>query len=695
MKMMPKPSSVKDDLAFTEGSLVLYQADGQDFIGVITAFKKPKYSVFNMRGRDQLLAQNRLHLLPGKIPGSVSSNDERTAFLEKLYEAAESEAKELRLEELWEVAVDSTKDYYAKELTELFYSDNTLEHHLTLCLAIHQDPVYFKRKKDGYEPRPASTVEELKKAEAVKAEKLRIQEATASFFKKRFQEPELPFPDDVIDNVLLLERCAASALDGNAQKEASQLLELCKGIAPKNLAGAAPEQAYQLLEQLGHFDKHTNLALIKHNTPVSFSTASCEEAEALVIPNTIAECLPVDQEIRRDLTDLHTITIDDSSTRDMDDALSLELLTDGEVRLGVHISDVAYSIPIGSALDKAALRRGTSMYLPDRTLNMFPDALSEDKLSLVQEQVRPCITSLFTFDSQQRLMKTEIFPSLISVRERISYDEADDHLENGSHKLLDDLYTLTSGVEGHRLTNGAFQVGKRELRTEIAENGEVDLVEIYEDGPARKLIGETAILANSVAAEFMSENQIPALFRGQDAPDAEDPFAAVADVPEGPARDYALRGQLKRSTSSTSAIPHAGLGLSAYIQITSPIRRYIDLLHQRQLLSFFRTGSPCYSNEELEELSRSLEEPLTRSRQVTRESKRYWLFEYLRQKKRKETLQGTVVNTGTKNPLIHVYEIENIFPVRIKGKVSVGDSIPLRIATVNPRQDYLKLEPAN
>jgi exoribonuclease-2 len=143
---------------------------------------------------------------------------------------------------------------------------------------------------------------------------------------------------------------------------------------------------------------------------------------------------------------------------------------------------------------------------------------------------------------------------------------------------------------------------------------------------------------------------------------------------------------------TTSAAPHATLGLDAYAQVTSPIRRYLDLVNQRQISAAVRGQEPPYTAQQLQELISGTQDALRRSMQVTRETRRFWLLKYLQRKqKRQEKIQGTVLRTDMKNPMVELEEI--YIPVLIKKSASLqqGDELLLEISAVDPRRDYLKL----
>jgi exoribonuclease II len=697
MKIAPGKvsASFSSSAPFAPGDLVMYENEGVPVLGAMGVFKKQKYAVLNERGREVEMAANRLYALPGKLPGEAVTAEKKIQYFEQLRRESSLEGEKIDLEELWGVVSAEERAYSAQELCELFFSDNKLLHHLGLRLRLIYDKIFFKRDQNDFIPRPQGIVEELKKAQAARQEKERVQRLTIESFKGRLEHPEQPLPKEAGETLRLLEEMAAGAdQDHGRQKEAKELLEACVKELRLELYGSKEAQAFSLLESLRYFEPNENLSLIRHRPPLRFSEEALREAEELRLPASFDE-LPEDEKKNRvDLTALDAFTIDDSTTKDMDDALSLERLPDG-YRLWVHVSDVAGWFPLGGALNQEALHRATSIYLPERTVNMLPEALSQDKFSLVLDQVRPSLSCAFEISSQLKVGPGKIVPSLIKVRRRYSYDQVDELLE-GESGDLGVLYNIAVNHEAERLERGAQKIYKHDIAIVLKENGDFELVDVDEHGPSRSLIGEMMVLANSLLAEYAAANQLPVVYRLQEPPEEVD----MRNIPLGPAHDYAERARLKKSSTGFSPGLHAGLGLQAYIQATSPIRRYVDICNQRQILSHLESGKPFYSEEQFADILQKLEEPLMSAAAVSKETKRYWLLKYVQRRMSRPSSQGqkpgliagVVLRSDLKNPLVELDEA--FLPALVKTGQSVrpGDQLLLKISAVDPRMDYLKLE---
>ena len=677
-------------------SIVQFEDDGAVILAVVTAIKKDKRTILTIRGRELDLAPQRLYTLPGAAASITGSTAARIEALKAQQERIESEADALNVSELWSFVQDDVRTYSVAELCKSYFGSDTLEKHAGLRIALIRERLHFKRDKDLFEPRVAAVVDDLKCAEEAKRKKAQVREITVEFLAKRKQDSTLPIPLEIRDNIQLLEEVAAGIqhTEPARQKEGKELVHLAMQLLklPEN---TSPEkQAFEILLTIGHFERDTNLSFIRHRIPVQHEARAVLEGESLVIPSEIADFPEHERSFREDLTRLRAITIDDVSTQDMDDAISLEQTQDG-YQLGIHITDVAWAVLPETYLDFAARRRATSIYSADQTVNMLPSELSESKLSLKQGAVRPALSVILSMDRSFEVLSSRITPAFIKAAERYSYDQVDHLLEQGDSTLLL-LHDIAAACEERRIRKGATRVHKREVVPFKEEDGSIRLLEIEEDGPARMLVSEMMVLANSIMAQFAATHGIPVLFRGQEraevAKEGAKDGATEELVPEGPAKDFSARTKLKKSSTSCEPRSHAGLGLDAYIQATSPIRRYMDLCHQRQFISFFRTSKPWVTRPEFELIAKEVEGHLQAATVASRETRRYWLLRYLEQRERGKAIAGTVVRLDLKTPLIELDEIYITLFARVPKGTKLGDHVSLKISAIDPHTEYVRLE---
>jgi len=674
---------------FRIGNIITYEQQGQVMLGVVTQMGTKKYTVLNEKGSELELPYDRLYKIPSNIPAELTAKVAQANFLTGLKTKILDVLASFSLEDIWTFVVDENNEYTTTELTELYFADNSLEHHLTMRMALLADNVFFKRKKDTFIPRSTETVEELKKAEETRSNKQKRQEQTIKAFIAYLRDSSQPLPESANTDLQLLKNFAAANDDYEYGRtnEARNLLALCLEQLKLDIQGTKEEQAFKLLKKLGVFNQNTNLSLIRHAVRTEFSEAQIQEA--LSIEPIVESSDYPDKKIRQDLTDLYTVTIDDESTQDMDDAISMEKVLGG-YNLGVHISDVASVLPTDSILDKEAAYRTTSLYFPSGTIPMLPYELSHNTCSLIVGQNRPCISCVFELDEAFEIKAIKIFPSLINVKRKYSYDEADVLLENGD-EFLNLFYQATVTNETKRYTDGGFKISKKEVYLVLNEDGTLELKEFDEDSLSRTMIGETAIMANAAMAKFAKENNIPVIYRGQEAPD--ETTDNIDSIPEGLAKDYVLRSQLKPSQQSFTPVPHHTLGVEQYIQATSPIRRYIDLCNQRQILSFLQTGKPLNDQESFQNIIDEGENARSNAMTVNKETRRFWFLRYLQQRaKKNQFIEATVLRCDRKIPLIELHEVFLPTIAKLNQKIAVGDVVKLKIVRINPQFDDLRLD---
>jgi exoribonuclease-2 len=673
------------------GSLCLYENDGRPFIGVCLSLKNQKFTVLNNRNREVELPGFRLHKLKGLIPAEVQGKESSALYLAKLFDAAEKASLTLNLEELWSTVVEAARDYSSDELGEVLWTSPTLENQITLRLALVTDRIFFKRGTEGFSPRPIAVVDELKRSERSKAERVKAQELALAVFAERQKNPSRSIPAELQSTVHTLLEVAAGCpeIENNRLKEAKDFVDFCAEKLKLDLRGSRDQRMIHFLESTHLLTANTNLAFIRHRFDFERTTAVHEASQNLPKPEAL---LKDTQQFgdRLDLTGIQCFTIDDISTKDMDDAISLERSRDG-YRLGIHITDAASYITPASELDAEAKRRATSLYCPEMTVNMLPDELSEDVLSLSAGNIRLTLSCLLELDHRFAILRSEVKPSFLRVTRRCTYKEIDDLLYQ-SDSEFHTLYNIASSFEQKRIEKGALKGGKKEMLVTVAADGSLSLLEVDENSPARSLVAECMVLANTIFAEYGAANGLPLIYRGQSAPEIQEPSESE-ETNSGSAQGYTTRSKLKKSYTSVTPVKHSSLALDAYIQATSPIRRYADIINQRQILSHVQTGKGVHSAEDLEAILKEIEEPLGRAQAISKETKRFWLLRYLQElAKRDPIVHGVVLRTDLRTPLVEIQEVLMPTLVKFEQPVRAGDQVRLRICKIDPRNGFARFE---
>ena len=420
------------------------------------------------------------------------------------------------------------------------------------------------------------------------------------------------------------------------------------------------ENAHALLLDLGYWDKYFN----PHPLRLDFRLETVAEKAPDVPLETFAST--GHNEKRLDLTGLRTFAIDDEGSLDPDDAISF----DGE-KLWIHIADVAGLVPADSPLDRQAREQAATLYLPEGTRTMLPREIT-DRLGLGLNEISPALSFAVTLGERGEILDLEIHPSLTRVT-RLSYREAESLLDKDPD--LREISRLTTEHRQRRLAAGAVTINLPECRIRV--NGkEIDIARLP-SYRSREIVSEAMLIAGSASARYAVEHQLPMPFAGQapptEMPDCEglDPLAAM----------FALRRCMRPGRITTSPQPHAGLGLDAYIRITSPLRRYLDLLAHQQL-RLHLAGLPPLPGKEILNAIAAVTPTVNRIRQAERLSNRHWTLAWL-QEHPEWRGQGTVVAEWGRKSLLAIPELALECELNRPGNPPPGTHLSLRAPRVN------------
>jgi exoribonuclease-2 len=443
-----------------------------------------------------------------------------------------------------------------------------------------------------------------------------------------------------------------------------------------------------LLVDLGRWQPHHLPSLSSSSWDLGFSPDLEAEAERLLADHETPR--PGDDQ-RLDLCGQHCFTIDDDDTEDIDDGLALERMPAGGERLWIHVADPGRLVPVGSPLDLEARRRGTSLYLARGTLPMFPLQLSTGPFSLRAGRRCAAWSVWVELDSGGAVAASGVERSWVRPAYRLSYADADELIELAPPEEPDPaaLHALLQRRRRWRLARGALLLDQPEGR--IREAGGEPRLEISDPGAARLMVAEAMILAGAVVAELGREQQLALPYRSQ-LPAELPPAAELDGLPAGPVRHAAIKRCLSRGISGSQPAPHFSLGLPAYVQATSPIRRYADLVVQRQLLALGEGQTPL-SGDQLLELLAELESPLRQAAQISRDDQRHWQqvwFDAHRgQAWRAQFLRW--LRPQDRLGLVHAEELAMDLAAECPPGSEPGDPLMLRVHQVDPLRDLLRL----
>jgi ribonuclease R len=447
----------------------------------------------------------------------------------------------------------------------------------------------------------------------------------------------------------------------NGQKAVVKIVEW-----PSNAKNPIGE-VIDILGDAGDNQTEMHAILAEFNLPYRYPeevNAEAEKIEAVISADEIAK--------RRDFRSITTFTIDPVDAKDFDDALSVQLLDNGVVEVGVHIADVTHYVQERSILEKEAYERATSVYLVDRVVPMLPERLSNFICSLRPNEEKLCFSAVFKISQDATVLDSWIGRTVINSDRRFTYEEAQTIIETGEGDYayeLNLLNDLAKKLRNERFKNGAIGFERTEVKFEIDDNGKPLSVFFKESKDSNKLIEEFMLLANKRVAEFIGKREVNEsrntkaktfVYRIHDEPNPDKyeafskfikklghdlaPVKAsrigaslnelldkVQGLPEQNMVETLAVRTMAKAVYSTHNIGHYGLGFGFYTHFTSPIRRYPDMMVHR-LLQRYMNGGGSVSEDDYEEMCEHSSEMEQRAADAERASIKYKQVEFLKDK---------------------------------------------------------------
>ena len=505
---------------------------------------------------------------------------------------AETLAADLDADFLWEAA--GTDEFGFEQLAQEYYGHTPRPaESVALLLKLHSSPIYFHKKGKGrYRPAPPDTLaaakagQEKKRLAAERQAKL-AEELTA------FRLPE--------EYVSLIPRILIAPDKNTLEYKALEDAAAATGLTPLRLierCGAIPStlEFHLASFQLEYFPRGTGFADVT------------EPSDPPELPRS----------------SVRAFSMDDEATTEIDDALSVQWKDDGTIRVGIHIAAPALGIPPGSELDKVARERLSTVYFPGNKITMLPDALIHH-YTLGETHDCPALSLYVDVAPDLRVLGTETRLEMVHIADNLRHELLEvefnaDTLRNPDvpdypyRRELEWLHDFAAVLEAGR--GKADTVDRVDYNFKV--NGErISIVPRKRGSPIDKVVSEFMIFANAHWGGWLAENRIPGIYRAQS-------------------------GGKTRMT--TSPDPHVGLGVDQYAWSSSPLRRYVDLVNQRQLISLVRQTDPAYPprSEQLFSVVREFELAYDAYNEFQRRLERYWMLRWLLQENISEVTASVI-----------------------------------------------------
>ncbi|KAL0338307.1 UNVERIFIED_CONTAM: Ribonuclease II, chloroplastic/mitochondrial [Sesamum angustifolium] len=632
------------------------------------------------------------------VPGIKSfDHTEISNFVQK----AQDNLDPALLEFAWiELLEKNNKSVTVEELAEMIFGSADPLESYSAHLLLSKDDIYFtalvsKGSYSVYGPRPAVQVEELTRRKGAKEAAEKELEEFVNLLKSARDMPLHAKPPKSTwrseeKNQKKIESLQAFAIDdcrNEDEKKTAGMILKAMGLAKTAAA------AVNLLIDIGYFPVHVNLDLLKLNIRTDYPEEILAAAESL-----LSESPDLDEVDRKDLTHLKVYAIDVDEADELDDALSATRLQDGRIKVWIHVADPTRLVQPGSIIDKEAMKRGTSVFLPTVTYPMFPEKLAMEGMSLKQGERCKAVTVSVVLHSDGGIAEYSVENSIIKPTYMLTYESATEllHLnleEEAELRLLSEAATLRLQW---RRGQGAIDTSTLETRIKVTNPDDPEpLIRLYVENqaePAMRLVSEMMILCGEVMATFGSYNNIALPYRGQ--PQSNIDTSAFDHLPEGPVRSSAIV-RIMRAAEMDFRKPtrHGVLGLPGYVQFTSPIRRYMDLLAHYQVKAFLRGDSPPFSAGQLEGMASVVNMNIRVVRRLSSSSLRYWIIEYLRRQPKEKRFSALVLRfIKDRVAAILLMEVGLQASAWVSVGVQVGDEVKVQVEEAHPRDDVLSFK---
>ncbi|XP_034920514.1 ribonuclease II, chloroplastic/mitochondrial [Populus alba] len=682
--------------AVEKGLLVEFKKDSERVLLAVVQRRdgKKNWMVYDQNGvTSSIKPQQITYIVPG-----VDNFDQTqiSSFIQKAQQNLDSSL----LEFAWIELLEKNKSVTPEELAEMIFGSVEPLESYCAHLLLSKDDLYFtvletKGSRSLYGPRSTMQVEELMRRKLAKeAAEKELQEfvqllKSAKAMPSNAKPPKTSWvvEEKIRCKIESLEAYAIDACKSNDQKKIAGMILTAMGM------GKTASSALNLLIDIGYFPVHVNLDMLKLNIHTDHPDEIISAAEDL-----LSEPGDPDKINRKGLTHLKVYAIDVDEADELDDALSATRLQDGRIKVWIHVADPARYVQPGSKVDREAMRRGTSVFLPTATYPMFPEKLAMEGMSLKQGEVCNAVTVSVILHSDGCIAEYSVDNSIIKPTYMLTYESASELLhmnldEEAELKLLSEAASLRLQW---RCEQGAVDTATFETRIKVPNPEDPEpSINLYVENqadPAMRLVSEMMLLCGEVIATYGSCNNIPLPYRGQ--PQSNIDVSAFAHLPEGPVRSAAIvRIMRSAEIDFRKPVRHGVLGLPGYVQFTSPIRRYLDLLAHYQVKAVLRGDSPPLSAGQLEGMASLINMQTRVIRRLCSSSLQYWMIEFLKRQPKEKKYRALILRfIKDRVAALLLVEVGLQATAWVSLGTQIGDEVQVRVEEAHPRDDIISLK---
>lgn len=632
--------------------------------GWIEGLQKNKLIIVPLHGKKQFLAGNRIAFswkddkLPLNADAAHESIAEQTKKAEQFQRSCELETMHSLLDEI--------KEYSLEELAVDFLDDaeDTICK-LGLFLALREDSFWFKHNRNlTYTPRTEEELE-LLKVQLARQKELKERELNIQTWIKNLESGDWDADSEISTEqrqwLHQLLNLLTEGTDSQYWKEMSSLLDWGSAL------GIGEENALKRwLERAGSPVSTSRLTLLRASVREHFSNEIYQEVERVRnIPLEKQEMLS---------PEVPTFTVDAKKTRDYDDAFSVMEWSSGGLVIAVHITDLSDFVYPQDALFKEAEARISSVYSLEESIPMIPDELSSDTFSLKAGEDRKVLSFMFQLSANGTWNLLEVVPRVIRVQKNLSYEEAD-HLIEEKRDFWGLLNKFCQRSLEQRLENGALNLSRKEFDFNISDPKDIKITALNRNSAANRIIEELAISVNCETGRIFQEADFPGIYRTQSS------YEIIKEVAEGTKLSME---NIRIEPARLSTIPgkHAGLGCNVYMQATSPIRRFVDLVTQQNLKLLINQHEPVFSEEDMMRWSEEISLRQRKYSRAEREIIKFWKLKYLQQHLGDNFEAKVRKKLANNNTEIELLELDCVVSAAGLTELESGEHLLLRIDEV-------------